>query len=98
MSGTETLEKTKVVLTEPKKYNIVIHNDDTTPMEFVIMLLMEVFDKTLEQANDLTVEVHEKGKGIVGTYTKEIAHSKHSEAQQIINNVGFELKITIEVV
>ena len=43
----------------PSKYNVVFHNDDFTPMEFVVSLLVEVFDRTLEQAKDITIKIHE---------------------------------------
>ena len=61
---TQTGVRSSTRLQYPSKYNVIFHNDDYTPMEFVISLLVEVFDRTLEQAKDITIQIHEKGQGI----------------------------------
>ena len=65
--GIKTEPKEKLKLKEPEKYDVVFLNDDVTPMEFVIKVLMQIFHKTSDQANKITMHIHEKGKGVVGT-------------------------------
>ena len=76
-----TREKMKVEV--PKRYNVVMINDDFTPMDFVIDILIALFGKTLEEAFALTLEVHNKGRGIAGTYTRDIAETKMARAMDI---------------
>jgi ATP-dependent Clp protease adaptor protein ClpS len=73
-SNTATIEKTKTKL--PKKYKVLLHNDDYTTMEFVIFILQTVFHKNLDEAERIMLEVHVKGAGVCGTYNHEIAESK----------------------
>ena len=76
-----TREKMKVEV--PKRYNVVMINDDFTPMDFVIDILIALFGKTLEEAFALTLEVHNKGRGIAGTYTRDIAETKVAQAMDL---------------
>ena len=98
MSGieVETIEREEVDIRMPGKWVIVIHDDDVTPMDFVIALLMEVFHYESEDAKALMLKVHNEGKGIVGTYQKEIADQKLSEAHAVINLNGMKLRVTAE--
>ena len=68
MAGTDIQldEKIKVVVSEPKKWKVILLNDDSTPMEFVIGLLIEIFRHTTETAEDIMLQVHETGSGIAG--------------------------------
>lgn len=66
------LEKLK----EPSRYNVVVHDNPMTSFEEVIFILSKCFDKTDEEANNLANKVHLEGKGVCGTYTKEIAEMK----------------------
>jgi ATP-dependent Clp protease adaptor protein ClpS len=75
-SATETKTSTKTKIKKPSKYAVYILNDDYTPWNFVVMTLMKIFNKTEQQANELTSSVHHQGEGLCGTYTKEIAESK----------------------
>ena len=88
--------KTKTEISYPGRYNVVFLNDDVTPMEFVIQLLVEIFNKNLEQATDITHNVHNNGRGVAGTYHLEIAEQKHSEAVMISRHNGYPLKIIVE--
>lgn len=87
---------TKTELKFPNRYNVVFNNDDMTPMDFVIQLLIEVFNKNLEQATNITMQVHTNGKGIAGTYSFELAEQKQGEAQLLARHHGYPLKITVE--
>ena len=80
----------------PSKYNVVFHNDDFTPMEFVVSLLVEVFDRTLEQAKDITIKIHEHGQSVAGTYYYEVAEQKQQETVVISRHNGHPLKVTLK--
>ena len=86
----------KVELKYPERFNVIILNDDYTPMDFVIKLIIEVFNKNIEQAKDLTVQIHDKGKAIVGSYNQEIAEQKVNEVTLISRHHGHPLKSTLE--
>ena len=64
-SSSSVAEITK--LKTPSRYNVVILNDDSTPQEFVVNVLLTIFNRSTEQANSVMLEVHEKGRGIAGT-------------------------------
>lgn len=95
-TSTATVSRTDTRLRYPDRFNVIIHNDDQTPMEFVIHLLVEIFNKTLSEANDVTLRVHEEGKGVAGTYNHEIAKQKLHEATVITRYHGHPLKLTVE--
>ena len=61
---------------KPSMYNVLLHNDDYTPMEFVIMVLEKVFNKKEEEATQIMLHVHKNGIGVCGTFTYEVAESK----------------------
>lgn len=61
---------------KPPLYNIILHNDDVTTFEFVILVLIEIYNKSQEEATLLTIQIHEQGKAIVATYPYEIAITK----------------------
>lgn len=98
MSETSVLERTEVKIKKPRKFKVVIHNDDFTPIEFVIQLLITHFEKTPDDAVNLTMTIHENGKGIAGVYSKEIAQQKVAEATEDAVSYGFPLKIVAEPV
>lgn len=93
-SKTKTISKT--ILQYPERFNVIILNDDYTPMDFVIKLLIEVFNKSLEQSTVLTQDIHEKGKAIVGSYNFEIAEQKVNEVTLISRHHGHPLKALLE--
>ena len=65
-----------------------MHNDDYTPMDFVVVVLTEVFHKPFSDAVRLMMDVHEKGRGIAGVYTKEICDTKCAKACQLAKSMG----------
>ena len=65
-------------------------------MDFVIQLLVEVFNRTLDEATSITMKVHEEGQGIAGTYSHEVAEQKQSESLMISRHNGHPLKIVLE--
>jgi ATP-dependent Clp protease adaptor protein ClpS len=96
MSDTATVSQIETKLKEPSMYKIIFHNDDYTPMFFVVALLVQIFDKTMVEANELTLQVHKTGRGVVGTYTFEIAKQKVIEATYASQSQEHPLKITME--
>lgn len=89
-------EKIKVSNKEPGKYKVVMLNDDATPMDFVVSLLIEFFKHSETSATAITMQIHENGSGVVGVYTYEIAEQKAIEATGISRDNGFPLRIKVE--
>jgi ATP-dependent Clp protease adaptor protein ClpS len=89
-------DRAKNEIKKPRKFKVVLINDDFTPMEFVCELLVYVFRKSAAEATRLMLTIHESGKGIAGVYTKEIAEAKAVQAQQFARAEGHPLMATIE--
>jgi len=89
-------EKIKITVSEPKRWKVILLNDDTTPMEFVIQVLIEIFKHTHNTAKDIMVTVHETGSGVAGVYSFEIAEAKAVEATNLARANGFPLQIKLE--
>jgi|TARA_B110000503_G_scaffold23744_1_gene37199 ATP-dependent Clp protease adaptor protein ClpS len=81
---------------EPSRYNVIMLNDDSTPMEWVIGILKEIFKHTDSSSEALTMTIHSEGSAVVGTYKYEIAEQKSVEATTASRNHGFPLQIKIE--
>ena len=96
-TSTSITEKTRVKVKEPKRYKVIMHNDDFTSMEFVIFVLMNIFNKNEMEANDLMMKVHKGGSAMVGTYSYDIARSKVEESTLLARQEGFPFKVTMEV-
>lgn len=80
MANEVTKTKTSTSLSYPPRYNVIILNDDYTPMEFVIKLLVDIFNKDVTTAKEITMHIHNNGSAIAGTYNYEIAEQKTAEA------------------
>ena len=91
-----TRERERIDLREPSRYNVILHNDDFTPMDFVVWLLTTIFFKPKKEATEIMLNVHNEGKGIVGPYTYDVAHSKVEKATAISRNNNFPLRLTVE--
>jgi ATP-dependent Clp protease adaptor protein ClpS len=89
-------EKIKIDISEPKRYKVLFLNDNKTPIEFVIELLMEVFKHSRENAEQITLTVHHEGSAVVGVYTYEIAEQKGVEATHLARQAGFPLQIKVD--
>ena len=72
----ETREKTRINIREPRHYRVVMHNDDFTPMDFVVDILIDIFHKGVPEAERLMLMVHESGRAAVGSYPYDIAVTK----------------------
>lgn len=72
----ETVTKTSVDLAKPKKYRVVLQNDDFTPMDFVVLVLKQFFYLSESAATQLMLQVHVQGRAICGVFTRDIAETK----------------------
>jgi ATP-dependent Clp protease adaptor protein ClpS len=89
-------EKISLDIKEPKKYKVIFLNDDTTPMEFVIDVLQNIYKHNENTATEITLQIHNEGSGIVGVYSHEIAEMKATETTSLARNHGFQLQIRLE--
>lgn len=89
-------EKIKQVLEEPSKYKVILLNDDSTPMEWVMDILKAIFNHSQETAEKLTLQIHHEGSGIAGIYIYEIAEQKAVEATNASRDRGFPLQIKVD--
>ena len=93
---TVTEKKPKQKLKPPNKYQVVFHNDNFTPMEFVVLILQRIFRKGREEAVQIMLNVHTRGSGVCGVFTAEIAETK---VRQVLNHARdneHPLKCTME--
>ena len=90
--SSETLDDVK----EPSMYRVLLHNDDYTTMEFVVEILMVVFNKSIERATEIMLNVHYKGVGMCGVYTHDVAETKVETVSRLAQENGFPLKCTME--
>jgi ATP-dependent Clp protease adaptor protein ClpS len=81
---------------KPPKYKVVLHNDDFTPMFFVSLVLSKFFRKNDIEAAGIMMAAHEKGKSIVGIYTKEIANTKCNQSIRYSRKYNYPLLLTKE--
>ena len=97
MATNTDFELAEEVITKlPKKYKVFILNDDYTSMDFVVDVLISVFHKSYEQAENIMLEVHKKDKGLCGVYSHEIAETKVMQVLKKAKDGGFPLKATME--
>lgn len=89
-------ERQRFKLKEPRRYKVIIHNDDFTSMDFVVKILTEVFFKSPAEAERLMLQVHHSDKAVVGIYTYDTAVSKVQKASSMARNEGFPLRLTYE--
>lgn len=90
----DTITKPKVK--KPSMYKVILHNDDFTPMDFVVMILERIFHKGGEEAVAIMMEVHTKGKAAVGTYTRDVAETKVDQCMSLAHRSQHPLKATVE--
>ena len=93
---TSIRERQRTDLHEPRRYKVTIYNDDFTTMEFVVMILVQVFFKTEAEAEALMLQVHHSDKAVVGIYSYDVATSKKQKATNMAREAGFPLRLTVE--
>lgn len=80
-------------LRPPKRYKVIMYNDDFTPMEFVVSVLEQIFGKSHEEAVNLMMGIHKGTGAVVGVYTRDIANTKADNAMDLARQEGYPLKV-----
>ena len=93
---TELLSRDEEKLKEPKDFMVILLNDNFTTKEFVVEILKLVFHKNPEEANRIMLNVHHKGRGVVGVYTWDIATTKANQVHAIAKEYEYPLKCIVE--
>jgi len=92
----EPKTKAKPKLDRPRLYKALLHNDDFTPMEFVVLVLREVFAKSDADAMAIMLHAHTHGMAVAGVYTFEIAETKVTKTVQLARSHEYPLQLSIE--
>jgi len=90
--------KSKEKFKEPEQFRVILLNDDYTTMDFVVDVLMEIFHKSIEDASKIMLDVHKKGRGVVGVYTWDIAVTKTEQVHAAAKANEFPLMCIVEPV
>lgn len=96
MSDSKTDVLDRIEVQEPKLYNVILLNDNSTPMQFVVQVLIEIFSHDNQSAFNVMMSVHEKGHGLAGTYYKEIAYQKEIDTMRVANSYKYPLEVKVE--
>jgi ATP-dependent Clp protease adaptor protein ClpS len=91
-------ETAKPKLKEPGRFAVLLHNDDFTTMEFVILVLQKFFKKNHDEAYAITMKVHHEGRGVAGIFSSEIAETKAAQVNDFAKESRFPLKASTEAV
>ncbi|NDA08288.1 MAG: ATP-dependent Clp protease adapter ClpS [Alphaproteobacteria bacterium] len=90
--ATKVKPKTK----KPAMYKVIMLNDDYTPMEFVVLVLQEFFRKSQEEATNIMLHVHQRGVGVCGVYTYEVAETKATQVMELARKNQHPLQLQLE--
>ena len=93
---TNIKQRQRIDLQEPRRYKVIIHNDDFTTMEFVVRILEQVFYLKADMAQALMLQVHHSNKAVVGIFSYDIAMSKVQKVTTMARKEGFPLRLTVE--
>jgi ATP-dependent Clp protease adaptor protein ClpS len=94
--GTSVLTRTRTKTQRPPLYKVLLLNDDYTPMEFVVHVLERFFSKSREEATRIMLHVHQKGVGICGVFTYEVAETKVTQVMDLARKHQHPLQCTLE--
>jgi ATP-dependent Clp protease adaptor protein ClpS len=98
-TDSQIIEKKKTtsrIPKEPGKYKVIVLNDDTTPVEFVVAMFIQIFKHSQGSALELTMKIHNEGSAIAGIYSHEIAEQKIADATNLARGHGFPLTLKAE--
>jgi len=93
---TKTRPQTKPKLSRPRLYRVLLHNDNYTPMEFVVLILQQVFNKSESDATSVMLHAHQTGYAVAGVYSFEIAETKVAETMAVAEKAQVPLLCTME--
>jgi ATP-dependent Clp protease adaptor protein ClpS len=96
--GAVVLERRTQKTQPPQMYQVVMLNDDYTPMEFVVVVIQEFFGKDLEAATQIMLKIHLDGKAVCGVYSRDVAATKVDQVLEAANKAGHPLKCISEPV
>lgn len=94
--GAVVAERQSARVEPPRMFQVVLLNDDYTPMEFVVMVLQEYFQRDLETATQIMLKIHHEGRGVCGVYTKDVASTKVELVLTAAKRSGHPLQCTME--
>jgi ATP-dependent Clp protease adaptor protein ClpS len=94
--GSVVLERRTQRVAPPQMYQVVMLNDDYTPMEFVVVVIQEFFGKNLEAATQIMLKIHLDGKGVCGVYSKDVAATKVDQVLDAAHKAGHPLQCLSE--
>lgn len=94
--GANTITEKKEKVEKPPLYKVILHNDDYTTMDFVVLVLQKFFYKNETEAAHIMMSVHKKGKGIAGTFTFEVAETKVNQVNSFARSSEHPLKCSLE--
>jgi ATP-dependent Clp protease adaptor protein ClpS len=95
-SGTGAALRERTNVRKPRRYKVLLLNDDYTTMEFVVEILMSVFHKSRDEAVHIMMSVHKNGTGLAGVYVKAVAEAKVQKVHDRAQERGFPLRCTME--
>jgi ATP-dependent Clp protease adaptor protein ClpS len=95
-AGTVVAERKAARTKPPQMYQVVLLNDDYTPMEFVVMVLQQYFKRDLETATHIMLKIHHEGRGVCGVYTKDVAATKVELVLAAARRAGHPLQCIME--
>ena len=95
-TGTRTRTKVKPKTERPKLYKVILINDDYTPREFVVAVLMAVFHMSEDQAHRVMIAAHMRGACVVAVFTKDVAETKATQGTEAGRSAGYPLSFTTE--
>ena len=95
-SNTGVVVRTRPKTKKPSLYKVLMLNDDYTPMEFVVSVLERFFNKNHEEANRIMLHVHQRGVGVCGVFTYEIAETKVNQVMEFARRQQHPLQCTLE--
>jgi ATP-dependent Clp protease adaptor protein ClpS len=90
------VQEARPKLEKPRLYKVLLLNDDYTPMEFVVVVLERFFHKNRDEATQIMLHVHQKGMGLCGVYSREIAETKVRQVQNYAQESRHPLQCTME--
>ena len=94
--GAVVAERKTAKTAPPPLYQVVMLNDDYTPMEFVVMVLQEYFQRDIETATQIMLKIHHEGRGVCGVYTRDVAATKVELVLAAAKRSGHPLQCTME--
>ncbi|WP_417457510.1 ATP-dependent Clp protease adapter ClpS [Kordiimonas sp.] len=95
-TGTGLLTRSETKTKKPSMYKVLLLNDDYTPMEFVVHILQRFFRMNMEQATEVMLHVHQRGVGICGVFTYEVAETKVNQVMSFARQHEHPLQCTLE--